>query len=159
MFDSFKAAFPKRCIPQSGDTVMVPFQSTNQDEISRTSIEIKAKRLEQSQIYKKVVGLLQTNLYISYAIERMSVLDVILDRIKSGEVSDRDLSPLAKTFLDATAKPAEAKGMELSVNVQNNNVSIVSIEDKLSTIAKSLDGKNATEIIEVLSVNSPTSEV
>jgi hypothetical protein len=147
---AFKVAFPERCIPQENAS-NVPFPNTT-GEVSRTAIEIKAKRLEQSQIYKKVVALLQTNLYISYAMQRMAVLDKVLDRVMSDDISNRDLAPLAKTIIDATAKPEEAKGMEVNVNFGDGTTTLKSVEEKLSDISKKLEGKSAEEIIDVLAL-------
>ena len=146
---AFKVAFPDRCIPDQDANV--PFPNTS-GEVSRTAIEIKAKRLEQSQIYKKVVALLQTNLYISYAMQRMAVLDKVLDRVMSEDISNRDLAPLAKTFIDATAKPEETKGMEVNVNFGDGTTTLKSVEDKLSDISRKLEGKSAEEIIDVLAL-------
>ena len=147
-YAAFKYAFPGRCIPDQ--EANVPFPNTS-GEVSRTAIEIKAKRLEQSQIYKKVVAHLQTNLYVSYAIQRFQVLDRILERCMSEDISNRDLAPLSKTFLDSTAKPEEAKGMEVNVNFGDTS-SLKTFEDKLSDISKKLEGKSAEEIIDVLAL-------
>ncbi len=153
-YAAFKYAFPSRCIPQ--EDANVPFPNTS-GEVSRTAIEIKAKRLEQSQLYKKVVAHLQTNLYVSYAMQRMQVLDKVLDRIMSEDINNRDLAPLSKTFLDATAKPEEAKGMEVNVNFGDTS-SLKTFEDKLSDISKKLEGKSAEEIIDVLTISESIEE-
>jgi hypothetical protein len=128
-------------------------------EISRTAIEIKAKRLENSRIYKKIVTLLQSSLYVAYALERYEVLDRVLDEIRNPQIPARDLAPLAKVFLDETRKPADLKGMELNVNVQNNEVNLVSIEGRLSEIASRMVGSDANNIIEALDANSTSSSV
>ena len=148
-YAAFKIAFKDRCIPQEDTTT--PFPNTT-GEVSRTAIEIKAKRLEQSQLYKRVVTLLQTNLYISYALDRFAVLDRILERCMSEDISNRDLAPLSKTFLDATVKPEGAKEFEVNLNLGDGAETMKSIEEKLSDVAKLMKGKSATEIIDVLAM-------
>jgi hypothetical protein len=115
---------------------------------------MKAKRLEDSAIYKKVIAILQTNMYVSYAISRMEVLDIALDKIKDDYVADRDIVAYMKVFLEETRKPESAKGMEVNVNVQNNEVNLVSIEEKLSNIADKMVGAHADQIIEALNGDS-----
>jgi hypothetical protein len=147
-YAAFKYAFPDRCIPDKDANV--PFPNTS-GEVSRTAIEIKAKRLEQSQIYKKVVALLQTNLYISYALDRMHVLDVALKKIHDEDVKDRDKVGYMKVFLEETRKPEETKGLEVNVSF-GNDTTLKSVEDKLSDISSKLEGKSAEEIIDVLAL-------
>ena len=147
-YNAFKKAFPHRCIPQ--ENTNTPYPNTK-EEISRTSIEIKAKRLEQSQLYKKVVVLLQTNLYIGYAMERYVVVDKVLERIMDEDISNRDLAPLVKVFFDETRKPEESKGLEINLNVGDNET-MKSIDEKLSYVSDKLDGKSADEIIDVLAI-------
>ena len=148
-YAAFKIAFKDRCIPQEDTTT--PFPNTT-GEVSRTAIEIKAKRLEQSQLYKRVVTLLQTNLYISYAMSRFQVLDRILERCMSDDISNRDLAPLSKTFLDSTAKPEGAKEFEVNINLGEGAETMKSIEEKLNDVAKLMKGKSANEIIDVLAL-------
>ncbi len=148
-YAAFKYAFPHRCIPV--DDPNVPFPNTT-GEVSRTAIEIKAKRLEQSQIYKKVVALLQTNLYISYAMQRMQVLDEAFKKSFDEHVKDRDKVQYMKLFMESTNKPEEAKGLELNVNIHDDTTTLKSVEDKLSDISKHLEGKSAEEIIDVLAL-------
>ena len=151
-YASFKVAFRDRCIPQENSDKNVPFPNTT-GEVSRTAIEIKAKRLEQSVLYKKVVGLLQTSLYISYAMDRMVVLDKLLGRIKDDSLNGRDLASVSKVFLDATAKPESTKEFEVNMNFGDDS-SLKSIEDKLGDISARLHGKSAEEIIDVLALPS-----
>ena len=154
-YAAFKVAFRERCIPQEDSNA--PFPNTS-GEVSRTAIEIKAKRLEQSQLYKRVVTLLQTNLYISYAMSRFQVLDKVLERCMSEEISNRDLAPLSKTFLDATAKPEGAKEFEVNINLGDGAETMKSIEEKLSDVAKLMKGKSANEIIDVLALPTEVSD-
>jgi hypothetical protein len=153
-YAAFKVAFKDRCIPQ--EDTSTPFPNTKPGEVSRTTIEIKAKRLEQSQLYTKVVALLQTNLYISYAMDRMAVLDRVLSRVMSANISDRDLGSLSKTFLEETRKPDSAAGMEVNINFGEDEGTMKSIEEKLSDVAKLMSGKTADEIIDVLALPKET---
>jgi len=148
-YSAFKYAFPGRCIPDK--EANVPFPNTT-GEVSRTAIEIKAKRLEQGQIYKKVVALLQTNLYISYAMQRMQILDEAFKNSFDGDVQHRDKVSYMKLFMESTTKPEEIKGMEVNVNFGDGETTLKSVEDKLSDISKKLEGKSAEEIIDVLAL-------
>ncbi len=148
-YSAFKYAFPQRCIPDKDANV--PFPNTS-GEVSRTAIEIKAKRLEQSQIYRKVVALLQTNLYISYAMQRMQILDEAFKNSFGEDVQHRDRVSYMKLFMESTTKPEEVKGMELNVNIGDGTTTLKSVEDKLSDISKKLEGKSAEEIIDVLAL-------
>ena len=147
--EAFRAAFPERCKPDPNANT--PYPSTNENSISDTSIKIKAKRLENRAIYKKIVTLLQTSLYTMFALERIEVLDNLFERIP--RANNKDAATLAKVFLEETRKP-EASGMELNVNVLNNNVSVVTIEEKMGRIADKLEGKSADKIIEALNVSN-----
>jgi len=122
----------------------------NGNELSRNTIETKAKRLEMSVLYKKVYMLLRTNLYMTYAVERMNVLDMALKKIHDPDVHDRDKVQYMRVFLESTQKPEDAKGLEVNVNMNANNVSINAIEDKITNLAKQLSGTSADEIIKKL---------
>jgi hypothetical protein len=153
--ESFKSAFKSRSVYNGDDNGAFPTNRQIGDDLSDSALLIKAKRVETSRLYKKVVTLLQTSLYVSYAMERMVVLDIALDKIKDEETADRDRVQYMNTFLIETRKPENAKkDFEMTVNVQNNNVSLVSIEDKLSNIANSLSGHNTEHIIEVLNADN-----
>jgi len=156
--DSFMEAFPERCVYSEEELSgkASEFQSSRTEEmnekghIAKSSISVKAKRLENSKMYIKVYQLLQMNLYINYAVERMKVLDEALDKSLSPHVSDRDKPAFMKLFLEETRKPENAKGLELNVNISNNDVSIVSVEDRMNTIAQAVNHATAGEIIDML---------
>jgi len=148
-YAAFKYAFPKRCIPQ--ENTNAPFPNTS-GEVSRTAIEIKSKRLEQSNIYKKVVALLQTNLYISYAMQRMQILDESFKNSFDEDVAHRDRVNYMKLFMESTNKPEEVKGMEVNVSFGDGDTTLKTVEDKLNDISKKLEGKSAEEIIDVLAL-------
>lgn len=143
---AFKGSFPKRCIPDPDANA--PFPNTT-GEVSRTAIEIKAKRLEQSSIYKKIVANMQASLYLGYFLKRMTVLDHAYEQSVSENVSDRDKAPFMKIFLEETRKPVEAKGMEVNMSFGDDST-LKSIEENMTAISKKLDGKSADEIIDVL---------
>jgi hypothetical protein len=154
-YEAFRLAFPERSV-YSGKEGSDMFQAggAEGEDLPKASINMKAKRLEDSAIYKKVIAILQTNMYVSYAISRMEVLDIALDKIKDDYVADRDKVAYMKVFLEETRKPESAKGMEVNVNVQNNEVNLVSIEEKLSNIADKMVGAHADQIIEALNGDS-----
>jgi len=148
--EAFKSAFPERCVV-SGYRTGGSFETDKQigEPISTGSIEVKAKRLENSKLYKQIVALLNTSLYTAYALERMKVLDYTLEKIFDDDVNDRNKVEYIKTFLQETRKPDKAKELEVSVNIQNNDVSIVNVEEKLDKIASKLQTLDAGSIIEL----------
>ena len=155
--DAFKKAFPDRCVP-SGYEGYIPYQCSNNEEISKSAIQIKAKRLEQSKIYRSVVTLLTTSLHVAYAMDRYRVLDRLLDDIMDDSISPRDLAALSKVFLEETRKPEKSGDLEVNVNIQNNEVNLVSIDEKLDRIAGSLEGKPASQVIDFLNVEKLNTE-
>ncbi len=149
---SFKAAFPERCIATEHPQILKEYESITPigEELTTTTINVKAKRLENSQLYIHVYQLLQTNLYINYAIDRMKVLDEALNKCLDPMVADRDKAPYMKIFLDETRKPEGAKGLEFNLNITNNDVSVISVEEKMTSIAKKMEGMPASQIIEMV---------
>ena len=152
---SFKVAFPDRCIAvEEGDDK----KSSNGfavnvkpgEPISDSTIVVKSKRLESSKLYVHVYQLLQTNLYISYALDRMKVLDEALTISLDEFTPLRDKDRYMKLFLDETRKPENAKGLEVNFNLQNNSVNLVTVEDKMNTIAQALNHATAGEIIDMI---------
>lgn len=133
---SFELAFPSRSYNEDGD-------------ISRNAKETKARRLENLTLYKQVISLLHTSLYVTYAIERMKVLDKSLEKIFDDGVADRDKTNYMKLFLEETRKPENAK-FEINFNEQSNT-QIVNIETKMDKIAEALSGKSAKEILDSIS--------
>jgi len=136
-FEAFKIAFPERF---------------NKD-LTRMTIETKARRVEEYKIYKRLVALLSTSLYISYALDRMDVLDIALDKIRDEDVNDRSKVEYMKVFLQETRKPEGNTELEVNVNLQQNNINISSIEDKMSEVGSKLDGLDANKVLEVLDGN------
>ncbi len=147
---AFKVAFPERCIYTGERDGGYASALTPGDELHKTTIDIKAKRLENSALYKKVYLFLQTGLYITYAIDRMKVLDHALDHIFDDHVADRDKTAYMKLFLEETRKPENAKELEVNFNLTQNNVSIATVEDKMNTIAQALNHASAAEVIEMV---------
>jgi len=149
---SFKAAFPERCIAveHSRDTSQYATTAEPGEALTDTTVDIKAKRLENSQLYIHVYQLLQTNLYINYAIDRMKVLDEALDKCLDPMVADRDKAPYMKIFLDETRKPEGAKGLEFNLNITNNDVNVISVEEKMTSIANQMKDMNASQIIDMV---------
>lgn len=133
---SFEKSFPSRSYNDGGD-------------ITRKAKETKARRIENTKLYKKVITLLHTSLYITYAIERMRVLDEALDKCFDDSVADRDKGVYMKLFLEETRKPENAK-FEISLDMKSNKV----IESKLDSIAKKLEGQSASDILKAISHDS-----
>ena len=125
----------------------IAFPERVSDDVTRQTIETKARRVEEYTIYKRLVALLSTNTYISYAFDRMRVLDLSLKKIMSEKTKDRDKIEYMKVFLQETRKPEDAKQLEVNIDVQQNNVSVTKIEDKLSDISKKLEGMTANDIL------------
>jgi len=150
-YEAFKSAFPERCVVTDTDAPLGSKDKKVGDELGRTTIELKAKRLENSKLYKYIVSTLHTSLYVTYALDRMKVLDLSLKKIFDERTKDRDRIEYMKVFLQETRKPEKAQELELNVNIQNNDVSIVQIEDKLDKIASRLQGLDASKVIELSS--------
>ncbi len=149
---SFKAAFPERCIATDHGQTLSEYGSVTPlgEELTATTINVKAKRLENSQMYIHVYQLLQTNLYINYAVDRLRVLDEALAMSLDPHVTPRDRHNYMKLFLDKTEKPETAKGLEFNLNITNNDVSVISVEEKMTGIANQMKNLNAAQIIEMV---------
>jgi len=155
--DSFRYAFPERCVVtremkyddryakrKDGTFVEVG------DALPKTTIEIKAKRLEDTRLYKSVMVLLNTSVYASYALDRMRVLDLNLEKIFDPEMKEHNRIEYMKMFLAETRKPEKTSEFEVNVNIQQNDISIEQINNKLEVIASSLEGANANSIIDMM---------
>ena len=94
--------------------------------------------------------MLQTNLYINYAMERIKVLDEAFDKATSEFVSDKDKAPFMKIFLDETRKPEQAKGLEFNLNLNNNEVNVINVEDRLGQIADQMRNLPASAVIDMV---------
>ena len=136
-YEAFKIAFPERF----------------DENLTRMTIETKARRVEEYKIYKRLVALLSTSLYISYALDRMDVLDLALNKIRDDRTKDRDRIEYMKVFLQETRKPENTKELEVNVNIQNNEINIASIENKMEEIGSKLNGLTADKVLEVLDGN------
>ena len=149
---SFKAAFPERCIATEFTQKLTEYESVTPlgEELTATTINVKAKRLENSQLYIHVYQLLQTNLYINYAVDRIKVLDEALAMSLDPGVTPRDRHNYMKLFLDKTEKPENAKGLEFNLNITNNDVNVISVEEKMTGIAQQMKNMNASQIIDMV---------
>jgi hypothetical protein len=114
------------------------------------TIMVKAKRLENSILYKGIFALLSNSLYISYAFDRMKVLNRALSKSLSDDVADRDQVQYMKVFLDETRKAQESKAMEINLNVNTGDTNIAVFEQKLADISSKLKGLDASTVIDVL---------
>jgi hypothetical protein len=152
---AFEIAFPERCIADEDKAHIAAAgnyatKAKPGERLSTSAIDIKAKRLENGRIYNAVYTLLQTNMYISYAVDRMKVLDEALHIALDPMTPLRDKDRYMKMFLEETRKPDNAKAMEFNVNVQNNHINLASVEDKMNTIAQALNHASAAEVIEIV---------
>ena len=136
-YESFRVAFPER------------FASSE----NKNTIETKARRVEEYRYYKMIVAVLVSNMHISYFAGRLKVLDLAMDKITDSKISERDRVEYMKLFLQETRKPDNVKGMELNVNIQQNNISISKVEEKMTEVGSKLEGLNADQILEVFDGN------
>jgi len=147
-YDAFKHVFPERCVVS--DKSEIGTFKTNKpvgSELSKSSIEVKAKRLENTKLYKSIVAYLTTSLYVLYAADRIKVMDLMLDKIFDPKTKEVHRIEYVKTFLNETKKPEE-NGIDININVENNN--FIQIEQKLDLIANKLSGLDASSIINII---------
>jgi len=153
-YDAFAKAFPHR-MGYNDDPKYQKFESISpfkraNDKPSKSTILIRAKRVEDSPLYKRIVAYMQSSLYITYAVDRMKVLDYTLNKIYDDNVKDRDKTNYIKIFLEETRKP-EDKDIDINFEINNTTINMKSVENKLGDIANILAGKPANEIIDALS--------
>ena len=160
---AFRKAFPERCVVQEGDEKkkeVTTFKCGKPgDPVSKSSIIVKANRLEESNLYQTIFGLMQMNVYTMFAVERVKVISAALDVALDEDTPLRDRDRYMKLFLEETRKPEEAKQLEFNINITQNNISVMDMEDKLNQMAKQLEGKSAKEIIDVSVVKDDSSKV
>ena len=162
MVPSFMKAFPNRCVKRqqpSGSRFLT--DKPIGEPLDKSTISVKAKRLEASQKYQAVMALIQAPLNVAYAVDRMAILEKAFEMSMDDDVSPRDRHQYMKLFLEETRKPAEAKGMEVNVNLTQNNVSIKTVEEKLDRLASRFKvlGSSAEEIIDAVVNVEPQGEV
>ena len=154
---AFKAAFPERCVMTDEKTGVYDAGRKLGDPLSDVTINVKAKRIETTDMYHRMVLAYQSSVYSMYAFDRIRVLDEALKISLDQSVSVRERDRYMKLFLDKTEKPETLKGVELNVNLTQNNVSVVQLEDKLDKIAHQLtDNMDAAGIIEAISKKNDT---
>ena len=129
---AFEIAFPERCYTEDGKRV------------HDITITTKALRLEAQEMYKQVMSIISAPLHVAYAFDRYRVLDKALEISMDDSVTTRDRYQYMKLFLDETKKPDDLKGMEVNVNLTQNNVSIRSVEQHLGEIAKKFQSIDAS---------------
>jgi hypothetical protein len=158
---AFRIAFPHRSVrDETGNFGFGRYQGDSED-LSDVTLNVKAKRLESSKTYSKIFLLLQTSLNVAYGFERMMVLDKVLEVAMDDSVSHRDRHNYMKLFLDKTERPDEARGMEVNVNLTQNNISIKHMEDKLDHISRQFTslGSSAEDIIETMSIQNKSATI
>jgi len=147
--EAFEIAFPERCVRRD-DTDRGRFDSsTGSKDLAKITIDLKAKRIEQTKVYKAIYSLVNTSFYITYAVERMEVLNKAYNKIMNEKTSDRDRASFMKIFLEETRKNIDADVTpEVNINMNSQTVNIV--EQKMEDIAKRLQGLPASEVINIL---------
>lgn len=154
--DAFRIAFPERCYKTSPATgSMFDTDKPVGAPLDASTIHIKAKRIEEGKAYRAALAVINTSMYVAYAVERLDVLDRAYNIAMDEDTSNRDRFQYMKLFLEETRKPDDAKKMEMNFNLTQNNVSINALEEKLGSIADNLMtmGASAQQVIGVLSQN------
>jgi hypothetical protein len=138
--ESFKIAFPSRCVNEDGE------------ELAETTILTKARRLEASELYRQVFMIVSAPLHVAYAYDRINVVEKALEISLDDTVNPRDRHQYMRIFLEETRKPENLKGMEVNVNLTQNNVSIARVEKRLGEIAEQFTqlGASATDVIDTM---------
>ena len=156
-YEAFKKSFPERCYYQapnvSNPDATVIGSKQEHEELPKQTIIQKAKRLESSILYKHLFSILSTSLYIMYAFDRMKVLDIALNKIYDEDTKDRDRIEYMKVFLQETQKP-EDLNIEINANVNNQQININVVEQKMEDIAKKLNGLTAEQIMNLIGNNN-----
>jgi len=132
--DAFKKVYPDRWEP--GDT--------------DKAIGARARRIEDTAIYKKIILEMQMNFYNIFAVERVHVVNEALKRAYDRNISEKYNFEYMKLFLESTRKPDEAKGLEVNVNIESGGISIADVEERLNLIANKLDGNNQGDIVDAI---------
>lgn len=160
--EAFKHAFPERCIatePERGKFRKKDGSTREVGEpLPNKTIEIKAKRIEDSRMYKAIMTLLHTSLYATFALDRLNVLSKALEKINDEKLKEHYRIEYMKIFLQETRKPEKAKDFEVNVNIQQNNISVAQIDKKLDEISEKLINVDAGSIIELLEKDKNATE-
>jgi len=148
--ESFKRAFPDRCVIGAKSHIG-SYQSMKDigEPLSESTIHVKAKRLENTLLYKKIFSVYAYSMHVAFATDRFRVVQAALEKSLDDEVNDRDRVQYMKVFLEETRAPEE-KQEGIVINVGGESIS--KLEDKLAQIAKKLEGKSAQEILDVIEV-------
>lgn len=140
--DAFKKVFPDRWTREDTDR----------------SIGARARRLESTDTYKKIIVEMQMNFYNVFAIERIAAVNETLRRAYTDKVGEKYNFEYMKLFLESTKKPEDAKMFEVNVNVESGGVSIADVEDRLNDIATLLDGSTQSDIIDAILVDKSSND-
>jgi len=152
---AFKMIFPERCIATKDGIEKSKngrFESERREgeELPTATINMKAKRLENTLLYKGIFALMSNSLFISYAFDRLKVLNRALSKSLSDDVADRDQVQYMKLFLEETRKSQESQAMEVNLNVSVGDTNINVFEQKLADISQKLSGLEASKVIDIL---------
>jgi len=134
--NAFKIVFPDRWSEEDTDK----------------KIANRARRIESTVTYKKVIEHLELSFYALFSTDRIIMLNTILERAFDKNISEKGNLEYSRLFLEYTKKPESAQKMEVDVNVSGDGKSIRDIEDKLGLIADSLFGRDQKDIIEIVAI-------
>jgi hypothetical protein len=151
--EAFKYAFPERCVVSNPEKGRFETERKVGEPLPDKTIELKAKRLENSNLYKSIMVVMNTSVYAVFALERIDVLQKALEKINDPTVNDRNKVEYMKVFLQETRKPEKAQELEVNFNLQQNNISIEQINNKLDDISSKLLNQSAGSIIKLLEEN------
>ena len=148
--EAFKYSFPERCLVSDPDKGRFETEREIGEPLPNRTVELKAKRIENSNLYKSIMIVMNTSVYAVFALERIDVLQKALEKINDPNVNDRNKVEYMKTFLQETRKPEKAQELEVNFNLQQNDISIEQINNKLEDISSKLLNSSAGSIINLL---------
>ena len=150
---AFMMAFPERSVYSGSNKAGFKAHEDKKigDLLGYTTIESKAKYVEISKIYNVVKESLMIGTHLTFAFDRMRVLDKALDKIFDNDVNDRDKGVYMKLFLEETKKPESLKKIEHTYEMGDN---FKEYADKLDNIAGKLAGMDGADIIDAIVVGN-----
>lgn len=155
--EAFRHSFPERSIATDPEKGKFRRSDGSMREIGEPlpnkTLEVKAKRLEDSKTYKSIMTLMHTSLYAVFALERIDILQKALEKINDENIKEYHRIEYMKLFLQETRKPEKAKDFDINVNIQQNNISVSQINKKLDEISSKLINADAGSIISLLEQN------
>jgi len=151
---AFEIIFPDRVVPQKNPKSKPRWEAKG-EKLSKKAIEIKWKRLEASQLFKKIYAQMSLSPYITFAVERFKVLGKALEIAMDDTTPTRDRFQYMKLFLDETKEPEPLKEQKEGVNINiNYGAEMQQVNKQLEQIASKLYSMNAREIIDTVLIEN-----